>query len=468
MTLPTDFTNALPAMAAAAAANGGTDYKALVLVFLNGGNDSHNTVLPVGDQYATYLSNRTPDLAIASGSVLALNNTTTAGLHPSLTGLQTIYNAGKCAILCNVGPMVDPMSKAEFGQWYSPGSSLRRPYQLQSHSDQQNIWHTERGDYPGEGTGWGGRMNELYEAAFNPSRTIPSVLTIAGRTRFMTGYDINQYQLSSGTGIAPSFRDTGIAGNVNASTSTNSNMSRHITSWQGYGRANKLEAELVALMQRATLYATNAVNAGGSATMNVTFPSASGLGSQLRSVARMIRGRNTALHRRQVFFVQLGGFDLHGNSTAADTLTAHVGLLTAVDQAIKAFYDEMVAQGMENNVTLFTGSDFGRALLPNGTGTDHGWGGHHFIVGGAVQGGRLYSRDVKSGPILNTFPTITLGGPWDTGQGRLLPAIAVSEYYATLAKWFGVPDATSNGVNPMNLIFPLLKNFASRDIGFMG
>lgn len=466
MTIPTEFTDALPAMSAAAAANGGTDYKALVLVFLNGGNDSHNTVLPVGDQYNTYLSNRTSDLSIASGSVLPLNSTPTAGLHPSLTGLQTIYNAGKCAILCNVGPIIDPMSKAEFGQWYTPGSSLRRPYQLQSHSDQQNVWHTERGDFPGEGTGWAGRMNELYESAFNPSRTVPSVLTLAGRTRFMTGYDINQYQLSSGTGIAPSFRSTANSPG-NAASSLNSNMSRHVSSWLGYGRTNKLEAEMVTLMQRATLYATNAVTAGGSSTMNVTFPTTS-LGNQLRNVARMIRGRNTALHRRQVFFVQQGGFDLHGDSTSVATLASHANLLTTLDQAIKAFYDEMVAQGISDSVTLFTGSDFGRSLLPNGTGTDHGWGGHHFIVGGAVQGGRLYNRDVKNGPILNTFPTVTLGGPWDTGQGRLLPSTSVSEYYATLAKWIGVPDATSNGVNPMNLIFPLLNNMSARDLGFLG
>lgn len=466
MTLPTNFIDALPAMAAAAAANGGTDYKALVLVFLNGGNDAHNTVVPVGAQYDQYRTDRTADLSIDSASVLPLSNTPTAGLHPSLTGLQTIYDAGKCAILCNVGPLVDPMTKAEYGQHYSPGSNLRRPYQLMSHSDQQNIWHTERGDSPSEGTGWGGRMAELYGPGFNPSEAFPSTLTVAGRTRFMTGYDVNQFSFSSGNSTGPSFVDTGVY-NGDTTVGASSNMQRSITNWQSWGSTNKLEQELVAIMQRAVQFCTAVGTAGGSTTMNVTFPTTS-IGNQLRNIARMIRGRATGVHRRQVYFAQMGGYDLHGFNSSTPVMTEHASLLSQLDAAIKAFYDEMVAQGMSNQVTLFTGSDFGRALKPNGTGTDHGWGGHHFIVGGAVQGGRLYNREVKGGPILNTFPTITLGGPLDSGEGRLLPMVAVSEYYATLAKWFGVPDATSNGVNPMNLIFPLLNNFASRDIGFMG
>ncbi len=459
MPVPIDFQNAAAAMTAAAAASG-SDYKALVCVFLNGANDCHNTVVPVGAAYAQYQTDRTSAQAIPSANVLSLTATPNCGLHPSLTGLRTIYNAGDAAILCNVGPLVQPMDKTDFGSEFSAGPGIR-PYLLFSHEDQQNVWYTSRPDTANEATGFLGRIADLYEPAFNPSQAVPSVLSPGQRLRILQSNDRLSYQIqrSLGTGdIASPF----VQQNGSFSGPTNASINASIADWNASGRGHLLEGEFVASMQRALDYYTLAVTAGGATALATTFPDTP-MSRQLYSIARMIRGRASLNHRRQVFFATISGFDTH----SGDSLATNAALLTEVDGAIKAFYDEMVSQGLSSNVTLFTASDFGRALAPNGSGTDHGWGGHHFIVGGAVNGGRLFNRDAKNGAILNTFPDITIGGPWDAGQGRLIPQISCSEYGSTLAKWFGIPDALSNGVNPMNLAFPLAPAFAARDLGFM-
>jgi uncharacterized protein (DUF1501 family) len=232
--------------------------------------------------------------------------------------------------------------------------------------------------------------------------------------------------------------------------------------WIAQGRANKIEQSINFVQNNTVQYTEAASAASNVAAVTATFPDTS-IGNQLASVARMIAGRGASQHRRQMFYVQMGGYDTH----SAPYVSVNTALLQQLNDAITAFQAEMVTQGVTNNVTLFTASDFGRALLPNSGGTDHGWGSNHFVIGGAVNGGRLYNRDAKAGPILNTYPTITLGGPWDGGEGRLIPGIAVSEFGATMMKWMGVPDAVSNGVNPMNLLFPLLPNFPSRDLGIM-
>jgi uncharacterized protein (DUF1501 family) len=462
MTLPVPYQNAAAAMTTAAAAGGGTNYKALVCVFLNGGNDAHNTVVPVGSQYTQYQTDRGSTQAIPSASVLALTGVSDAGLHPSLVNMQTIFNAGKAAILCNVGQLREPLNKTDWGSSYIPGTGLR-PVQLFSHSDQQLLWHTQTPADTNEPTGWVGRLQDLVNPAFNPSKVVPSTISIAGRTRLMEGYETVQYQLVDSDTPLTGFPDM-TYGHYGSHASSVTGQTMPL--WTAMGKQHKLEIALKDVWQRSADFATIAETALGSTTLTISFPTTS-LGKQLKTVARLIRGRATLAHRRDVFFVQLGGFDHHGGETAAATLTAHAALLTQVDNAIKAFYDEMVAQGLSNNVTTYTASDFGRTLLGNGTGTDHGWGGHHFVVGGSVVGGRLYSRQTKGGAISTAFPQITLNGTWDGDQGRLIPAISCAEYMATMASWFGLPDATANGVNPMELVAPALTPMTIRNLGFM-
>lgn len=460
MPLPNEFIAAQPAMSAAAAAT--SDYKALVCVFLNGAMDHANAVPPLGTQYAQFRLDRTPALAPTEASILTLNSTPGCGLNAALPGIRALYNAGDAAIICNVGPLIDPLSKADFGLFYTPGPG-RRPYQLQSHSDQQNVWYTERPDSPSESTGWFGRAADLYEPAFNAAQTFPSILSVTGRAVMLESNSRAQYQLRSGINV-PVVNGFTTPNFLAVQTDPTGSMQRvNADHWATQGRPNILEREVVDVSNKAMSVAQAVDSAAVGGLLATTFPNTV-LGRQLYTVARMIRGRASAGHRRQQFFASLGGWDTH----SAPFATTNTALLTQLNDAIVAFNAEMVAQGLNDQVTLFTASDFGRALLPNAEGTDHGWGGHHFIIGGAVSGGRLYNRDAKSGPILNTYPTITLGGPWDAGEGRLIPGIAVTEYAATLLKWFGIPDALSNGVNPMNLVLPLLPNHASRDLGFMG
>jgi uncharacterized protein (DUF1501 family) len=460
MTLPVAFQNAAAAMTSSAAIGGGTDYKALVCVFLNGGNDAHNTVIPVGAQYTQYQTDRTASASIASASVLALSGVTDCGLHPSLTGLQTIFNANDMAIVCNVGQLTQPMDKTDWGSSFVPNA--QRPNQLFSHADQQLLWHTGNPASGNEPTGWGGRMADLIDPAFNPTKLVPSTNSIAGRTRYMEGYDTVQYQLAANDSPLPGFPH---AINGDWSSVANSMWNTTLPVFAGAGKTHILENAVYDVWNRAITYYGTYITALGSSTMTATFPTTS-LGYQLKAVARLIRGRSSMQHRRDIFFVQLGGFDLHGGASYATTLSTHAGLLTTVDGAIKAFYDEMVAQGLNNNVTTYTASDFGRALLPNGSGTDHGWGGHHFVIGGAVVPGK-YARNAKGGTVGTTFPTITLGGPWDAGEGRLIPTISHAEYAATFSKWMGVPDAVSNGVNPNELVNPYMPAMTARSLGFL-
>jgi uncharacterized protein (DUF1501 family) len=421
--------------------------------------DHVNAVPPVGAQYAQFQADRGASLAPPSASILALSNTPGCGLNAALPGIQALYNAGDAAIVCNIGPMIEPLNKTDFGTFGSgPGP---KPYQLYSHNDQQNIWQTDRADAQGEATGWFGRGADLLNAAFNPNATYSALLSIAGRSKMLESYDQNPFQISGSIAgsVSPDF--AGNIGFVQASTA-NSVFDLGRLNWIAQGRTNKIERSINFVQDNTVQYTGAASAASNVAAVTATFPDTN-IGNQLASVARMIAGRGASQHRRQMFYVQMGGFDTH----SAPFVSVNTALLQQLNDALTAFQAEMAAQSMANNVTLFTASDFGRALMPNSGGTDHGWGGHHFVIGGAINGGRLYNRDEKAGPILNTYPTITLGGPWDGGEGRLIPGISVSEFGATMMKWMGVPDAVSNGVNPMNLLFPLLPNFPSRDLGIM-
>ena len=444
---------AVPAVNAAAAASG-TDYKALVAVFLNGGVDAHNTIVPLGAGYPGYSSGRGP-LSIAENTLLTLNNTTAAGMHPNMGPLRTLWNSNKLAVIPNIGPLSYPMTKAEYGTEYNPGSSIPRPLQIGSHSDQQLAWNSGLPDDKGPMTGWAGRLQDLIEPSFNPTATVPSTITIAGRTRFQEGHNVNQYQM--GTGGPATLISTG---EYRGGVTTGPAMDGHRALWAA-SYTHPMERELKRLYQRTDSLAGSISTASNAVTITTVFPTTP-IGQQLRRIAILIGARTTFNHRRDVFFAQMGGWDTHQNS-----LNDHGNLLSQISAAIAAFNAAMVELGVDNQVTLFTMSDFGRALVPNGSGTDHGWGGHSFVCGGAVIGGRFYNKVTPTSAPTNTFPDVSLNGPYDAGQGRLLPMTAVDEYAATLCRWFGLPDAMSNGVNPMDLVIPNLSRFNHRNLGFL-
>lgn len=437
MTLPASFVAALPAVEAAAASSG-SDYKALVIVMLNGGNDAGNSVIPTGAGYAAYASAR-GTLALADETNLALAGQSACKLHPGLTGLQAVFDAGRCAIMCNMGTLVAPMTKA---QWSA--NSVVRPKQLFSHSDQIN--QTQTADSVSVApTGWGGRAADLMAAAYNPTGAVSMAVSASSNAIYLTGHEARGYQV-------------GTSGPVNiakrSSYSSHAPAATALTALLDAQSDHLIEREWLRTVQGSIANYGVVTTAIGSSTMNVTFPTTS-LGNQLKIVARMIRGRSTLNARRQLFFCNIGGFDTHDNQ-----LVNHAALMTQIGDAIKAFDDEMQAQGLGSQVTLATVSDFGRALLPNGTGTDHGWGAHHFVVGDAVAGGVGYRASVGAG-LSAGFPDISIGGPYDLGQGRLIPTVALDEYGATLLRWFGLPDST------LDLAFPNLGAFASRDLGFL-
>lgn len=437
MSLPAAFTAALPLMTAAAAASG-SDYKALVFVMLNGGNDANNMVVPTGAAHAAYASARGA-LGLADNVTLALTGNSACKLHPSLAGIQTLYNAGDVAIMCNVGTLRQPTTKAQYA-----AKSVPVPKQLMSHSDQIAQWQT--GDATGiAGTGWGGRASDLMTAAYNPSASVSMAIGASANAIYLAGYEARGYQLGT-NGPVNIGKRISYSGHAPAAAA--------LTTLLAATSTHPIEAAYLAIAQGSISNYGTVTTAIGSATMNVTFPSTS-LGNQLKIIARTIRGRATLGARRQVFFANMGGFDTHQNQ-----LADHATLMTALNDAVKAFADEMAAQGLSDQVTLATGSDFGRAMTPNGTGTDHGWGGHHLVIGGAVAGG-LYNRATNASAPAATYPDISVGGPYDISQGRLAPTTAVEEYGATLMRWMGVPDAA------LDLVFPALPNFGSRNLGLM-
>lgn len=423
--------------AGAASAQTATDYKALVCVFLQGGNDQSNTVVPrSGTGYTTYQQAR-PTLALPAANLLTISptgyNGNPLGLHPSLAALQPLFNQQRVALMANVGTLAVPISKT---QWNSGSPTVAVPSQLFSHSDQQGAWQTGLPDRSSQ-TGWQGRMGDLLASTYNPGSQVSIAMSVAGNNLMQAGSSTIQYQLTTDGAVRVSALD-GLYGSGAGATAVRRLMAD--------ARTELLENELIKISRRAI--DTEAVVSNALRGVNVTtaFPQ-TGLGQQLQMVARMIAARGALGQRRQVFFVQQGGYDFHDN-----LLTDHAARLTELGDAMAAFYQSTVALGVANQVTSFTASDFGRALQHNGRGSDHGWGGHHFVMGGAVQGNRVYG----------SFPTVALNGPEDSGQGRLIPTTSVDEYAATLCRWFGV------SLSNLPLVLPNIGRFASRDLGFLG
>lgn len=422
----------------AAAATAPGDYKALVCVFLYGGNDNGNTFVPYDTaSYASYAAMRqslatprdqlgatalTPSLALPDGRQMAL--------APQLGRLKTLFDAGRLSVLFNVGSLIQPTSLAQY-----KAASVPLPPKLFSHNDQQSIWQSSLPE--GATSGWGGRLGDQFLSA-NGNATF-SCINVSGNAVFMSGQQAVQYQLSSSGAVAINGISKPLFGSQACADALRSLITAERSHW--------MEQELSRVVSRSV--GAQAIVSGALASLPALatpFDTSSSLSNQLQLVARLIAARNALGARRQVFFVSIGGFDLH------DFLpTQHPGLLSSVNDALASFYEATVELGVAEQVTSFTASDFGRTLSSNGDGSDHGWGSHHFLLGGAVKGGRFYG----------TLPAAAPGGPEDVGQGRLLPTTSVDQLAATLASWMGVSSSE------LPRVLPQIANFSQRDLGFL-
>ena len=425
----------------AAAAQTASDYRALVCVFMYGANDHNNTVIPFdAASFAAYTAAR-PTIARPMSALLPLTPSvplsgSNAGrqfaLPTELGPLRSIWDAGKLAVVANVGPLIVPTTKIQYNNL-----SVPLPPKLFSHNDQQSVWQASSPE--GARQGWGGRIGDLM--ASQNSASIFTCNSISGSAVFLAGQTTVAYQLST----SGSTTISGINGSLFGSTSASASLRSVITT----GGANIFTQDLAETTQRS-IDANVTLSAALASAPDLPLPAAlatSSLAAQLRVVARMIASRNALGAKRQVFFVSLGGWDTHD-----DQLTTQPGLHAQVAGALSYFYDATVGLGIADRVTTFTGSDFGRTLTTNGDGSDHGWGSHHFVMGGAVRGQQYYG----------TFPIMGLNNNDEVGSGRLLPTTSVDQYAATLARWFGVSDSD------MRLVLPNIVNFGTSNVGFMG
>jgi len=363
-------------------------------------------------------------------------------LPEALDPVKSLFDSGNAAILGNVGPLIEPLDSNDFENSLKPF-----PNRLFSHNDQQSTWMSSEPE--GAVGGWGGKLADTVQMNGANSEEFFTGISTFGNTVFLSGEDTRQYILNA-DGPLEVAGLTDIDSSLLLSQSGNARAAQLLEEQYrdiGAVRSNLFERDLAAITDRS--FAANEVfsNALDSApNLRTVFPSGS-VGQQLRAVAEAINIRSTLGMGRQVFFVGMGGFDTH--SSQASFLTR---LQPIYAKAIAAFYQATVDMGVQNDVTLFTASDFGRALVENHSGTDHGWGSHHFIVGGAVNGNKIYGD----------IPPYDLGHDYDSGNGRLIPTVSVEQYAATLGKWFGLTDAE------LLSAFPALANFTERDLGFMG
>ncbi|MEX1246323.1 MAG: DUF1501 domain-containing protein [Thermoanaerobaculia bacterium] len=431
------------------------NYRALVCVFLNGGSDGNNMVIPTSAaDYAGYSAAR-PTIAIPQANILSINNPPTMGgltygFHPNMQDMVNLYNANKLAVVTNVGPLVAPMTQAEY-----MANTVPRPYALFSHSDQIQAWQSGRSDIK-IATGWGGRTADALATCNGGGGGFPTITSISGAATFCIGL---KRPLSIGTGSLTSVLL------LNGFNTTPESVARK--SSMDFLRTVDNSATMIAGASSTTQQALD-ISAALTAdpTITTVFPN-TGLGNQLKQVAKVIKLNQTSLSvnlQRQIFFVSQGGYDTH-----QDQLNDQGNNLLQLSQALSAFYFATVELGLQDKVTSFTLSDFGRTLEESGdtggAGSDHGWGTHQFVIGDGVTGGNFYGTPNGSTGLI--FPVPQLGGPDDTtnnasnGRGRWIPTTASDQYGATLAKWFGVADLD------MGTVFPLLGNFGSPNLGFL-
>ena len=416
-----------------ALAQSGADYKALVCVFLYGGNDSNNTLIPFDTAgYNNYSKIRGP-LGLAQSSLLQLGPQPNFALNPNLPDIQALFNSNNAAIVMNVGTLIEPTTRTQFL------ANQGLPTNLFSHPDQQLEW--QNASQSGTtSTGWAGRIADALNTSYNPNASIPMITSVAGDTLFCNG------QSSTPVSVAP--------GNLGGASCS-----------EGTAVCNAQQATAQALLSfdsgLTLVQADDAITANAykyaqvltAATQSVpklqtVFPANNALASQLQQIAQIIQVRAALSVNRQIFFAGIGNFDTH-----AGQLTLQGALLAQISPALAAFYQATQELGVASNVTTFTMSDFSRTFQPNSnTGTDHAWGAHHFVIGGAVKGGQMYG----------TFPTLALAGPDDSGSnGRWVPTTGSVQYAATLAQWFGVSSSQ------LTTIFPNIGSFSTSNLGFV-
>jgi len=422
----------------------GDDEKIIICLFLYGGNDANNMLVPRDlTAYNDYARDR-GILALSRESLLPLtipnDDGREFGLHPAMLPLQNLFNTGKMAILCNVGTLVAPITKAE----YLSGGAAVPPY-LFSHNDQQVQWQTSLPDSPKK-TGWGGRMADLLQS-LNSGSEVSMNISIAGSNFFQVGEEVIQYHVTPQGSIGLSQYDATWSPIQEGYQSMNQMIGR------SYGHV--FEQEYADIINRAiandTLLKTAlaSVPSHDATFANSLLPDGSlnPVARQLRMILRLIEARQTLGMRRQIFFAALGGFDTHD-----DQLDDHNALLGQLSNAIADFYQGTANLNISEKVTLFTASDFNRTYNSNGKGSDHAWGGHHVIVGGAVNGGQLYGQ----------MPALQIQGPNDTGtRGSWIPSVSTDEMAATMARWFGVSEAD------LPIVLPNIGRFAQPNLGFM-
>ncbi len=429
-----------------------TDYRALVCVFLNGGNDGNNMFLSL-DQYAQYSAARlAAQLAIPQANFLPVSPVSggSYGFHPSMPEMQNLFNQGRLAVICNNGPLVEPLTRTT----YQNGSG-KKPLQLFSHSDQVGLYSTAIANSVSQ-TGWGGRIADKTHA-LNGLASFPNNISIAGVNLFLTGVDTRQ--------LAVADANTSLANVLQLNNAPNSSAAENASRLASFNELRTLDNNFKLIKAASDTRSSSIQTDNALSTVNpvltTPFPNPStSLSRQLLQVARLIKASTDPTAginmKRQIFFVQIGGFDTHSGQ-----LTGQGNLLTQLSQAINAFFSATVELGLQDKITLFTMSDFSRTMQPSGTGaaqvgSDHAWGNNQLIVGGAVQGHTLYG----------TYPNITPGGPDDTDgggspRGRWIPTTSVEQYAATLASWYGLSSAD------LTAVFPLIGRFSTPNLGFL-
>jgi uncharacterized protein (DUF1501 family) len=411
------------------------DYRALVCVFLFGGNDSNNTLVPYdATGYANYANLRGP-VALGQNALLPLTPTPDFALHPNLPEMQSLYNNRKLAFLTNVGTLIQPTTTAQFR-----ANQVTNPGNLFSHPDQQLEWQNQSAS-SGTSTGWAGRIADRLNVQYNQGSEIPMICSLSGDTLFCNGQSTTPVAIESSGPVHPYCGDT-------AYCNTRLQTAQQLATFRSGLSLVQADNEIT-----TNAYSYNQILADALASasgLQTGFPTANNIfGPQLQQVAQLIQVQAGFGIKRQIFFVSGGDFDTHG-----DQIELQASLLAQLSQALGAFYQATEELGMASQVTTFTCSDFSRTFQPNSAnGSDHAWGGHHMIIGGAVKGGQIYG----------TYPTLALGGPNDSDvNGRWIPTTSSAQYAATLAQWFGVSSAD------LSYVLPSLGNFSQTNLGFVG
>ena len=415
-----------------ALAQSGSGYKALVCVFLFGGNDANNTLIPFDTTgYGNYSALR-GDLALAQNTLLPLTPAPNFALNPILPDIQTLFNNKNAAFVANVGTLIQPLTRTQ----YLAGATA--PINLFSHPDQQLEWQNAAQSAVTP-TGWAGRMADSLATLYNQGASIPMITSVAGDTLFCNG------NATSPVSVSP--------GNIGAASCSEGS---ECTARQASAQALLTLDSGLSLIQADDSITTNAYAYAKTlsdavqsiAPLQTVFPANNSLAAQLKQIAQIIQVRSALGVQRQIFFASLGNFATHANQ-----LTLQNALLAQISPALAAFYNATIELSVSSEVTTFTMSDFSRTFQPNSNlGSDHAWGSHHIVIGGAVNGGQIYG----------TYPTLALAGPDDSGSnGRWVPSTASSQYAATLAQWFGVPVAD------LPTVLPSIGNFATNNLGFV-